>query len=84
VHLDGNREMHDKSVCQAAVFDRAVAAIRKAKGLGFRVSINCTLFDGAEPDRVARFFDDVMAMGIDGVMLSPGYAYERAPINSIF
>jgi hopanoid biosynthesis associated radical SAM protein HpnH len=84
VHLDGDREMHDKSVCQAGVFDRAVAAIRKAKTLGFRVSINCTLFDGAEPDRVARFFDDVMAMGADGIMLSPGYAYERAPDQQHF
>jgi hopanoid biosynthesis associated radical SAM protein HpnH len=84
VHLDGDREMHDKSVCQTGVFDRAVAAIRKAKTLGFRVSINCTLFDGTEPDRVARFFDDVMAMGVDGIMLSPGYAYERAPDQQHF
>jgi hypothetical protein len=58
--------MHDNSVCQTGVFDRAVAAIHKAKALGFRVSINCTLFDGAEPDRVARLFDDVMAMGSTG------------------
>jgi hopanoid biosynthesis associated radical SAM protein HpnH len=84
VHLDGDREMHDKSVCQNGVFDRAVAAIRKAKALGFRVSINCTLFDGTEPDRVARFFDDVMAMGVEGIMLSPGYAYERAPDQQHF
>lgn len=84
VHLDGDREMHDKSVCQTGVFDRAVTAIRKAKALGFRISINCTLFDGAEPDRVARFFDDVMAMGVDGIMLSPGYAYERAPDQQHF
>jgi hopanoid biosynthesis associated radical SAM protein HpnH len=84
VHLDGDQEMHDKSVCQTGVFDRAVAAIHKAKALGFRVSINCILFDGAEPERVARFFDAVMAMGVDGVMLSPGYAYERAPDQKHF
>jgi hopanoid biosynthesis associated radical SAM protein HpnH len=84
VHLDGDREMHDKSVCQNGVFDRAVAAIRKAKALGFRVTINCTLFDGTEPDRVARFFNDVMAMGVEGIMLSPGYAYERAPDQQHF
>ena len=84
VHLDGDREMHDRAVSQDGVYDRAVAAIRKAKELGFRLSINCTLFDGAQPERVAKFFDDVMAMGVDGIMTSPGYAYERAPDQAHF
>ena len=84
VHLDGAREEHDKSVCQSGVYDRAVAALRKAKERGFRVNINCTLFDGAEPERVASFFDDVMAMGVDGITVSPGYAYERAPDQQHF
>jgi hopanoid biosynthesis associated radical SAM protein HpnH len=84
VHLDGDREMHDRAVSQEGVFDRAVAAIKLAKSKGFRLSINCTLFDGAEPERVARFFDEVMAMGVDGIMTSPGYAYERAPDQAHF
>jgi hopanoid biosynthesis associated radical SAM protein HpnH len=84
VHLDGDREMHDRSVCQDGVYDRAVAAIRLAKTRGFRVNINCTLFDGSEPERVARFFDDVMALGVDGMTVSPGYAYERAPDQAHF
>ena len=84
VHLDGDREMHDRAVSQDGTFDRAVAAIKEAKRRGFRVSINCTLFDGAEAERVARFFDDAMAMGIDGIMTSPGYAYERAPDQAHF
>ena len=84
VHLDGNRQMHDKSVCESGVYDRAVAAIRKAKARGFRVSINCTLFDNAEPEAVANFFDDITAVGIDGITVSPGYAYERAPDQEHF
>src|SRR5215469_6453283 len=84
VHLDGDREDHDKSVCQAGVYDKAVEAIRLAKSRGFRVNINCTLFDGADPDRYARFFDEVMAMGVDGMTVSPGYAYERAPDQEHF
>ncbi len=56
VHLDGSREEHDAAVCQGGVYDRAVAAIKEAKKRGFRVNINCTLFDGAEPDKVADFF----------------------------
>ncbi len=84
VHLDGDREMHDRAVSQEGTYDRAVAAIKEAKRRGFRVSINCTLFDGAQPERVGKFFDDVMAMGVDGIMTSPGYAYERAPDQAHF
>jgi hopanoid biosynthesis associated radical SAM protein HpnH len=84
IHLDGDRRDHDKSVCQDGVYDRAVAAIKLAKERGFRVNINCTLFDGAEPERYAQFFDDVMAMGLDGITVSPGYAYERAPDQEHF
>jgi hopanoid biosynthesis associated radical SAM protein HpnH len=84
VHLDGDRDMHDRSVCQDGVYDRAVAAIGLAKARGFRVNINCTLFDGAAPEQVARFFDTVMALGVDGITVSPGYAYERAPDQAHF
>ena len=84
VHLDGDREMHDKSVCQEGVYERAVAAIKLARERGFRVNINCTLFDGSDPVRVAKFFDDVMAMGVAGITVSPGYAYERAPDQAHF
>jgi hopanoid biosynthesis associated radical SAM protein HpnH len=84
VHLDGDREMHDKSVCEEGVYDRAVAAIKLARERGFRVNINCTLFDGTDPVRVAKFFDDVMAMGVHGMTVSPGYAYERAPDQAHF
>ncbi len=84
VHLDGDREDHDRSVCQDGVYDRAVAAITLAKKRGFRVNINATLFDTAEPERIARFFDDVTGIGIDGITVSPGYAYERAPDQEHF
>jgi hopanoid biosynthesis associated radical SAM protein HpnH len=84
VHLDGLREEHDASVCQDGVYDRAVAAIAAAKHAGFRTIINCTLFDTAQPERVAKFFDEVMAMGLDGISVSPGYAYERAPDQQHF
>ncbi len=84
VHLDGDRQMHDKSVCQDGVYDRAVAAIAAAKAKGFRVNINCTLFNDAQPEKVANFFDSVMAAGVDGITVSPGYAYERAPDQQHF
>jgi hopanoid biosynthesis associated radical SAM protein HpnH len=84
IHLDGDQEMHDKAVSQEGTFDRAVSAIKAAKARGFRVTINCTLFDGARAERVAKFFDYVTKLGIDGIMTSPGYAYERAPDQAHF
>jgi hopanoid biosynthesis associated radical SAM protein HpnH len=84
VHLDGDREDHDRTVCQAGVYDRAVEALKAAKARGFRVNINATLFDTAEPDAVAHFFDTVTEIGIDGITVSPGYAYERAPDQQHF
>jgi hopanoid biosynthesis associated radical SAM protein HpnH len=84
VHLDGDKQDHDKSVCQEGTYDRAVAAIKAAKAKGFRCNINCTLFNNADPERMARFFDSVMEMGVDGITVSPGYAYERAPDQQHF
>ena len=81
---DGDREAHDHSVSQEGVYDKAVEAIRAAKQRGFRVNINCTLFNDAQPERVAAFFDTVKAMGVDGITVSPGYAYERAPDQQHF
>src|SRR6266480_3513707 len=83
-HLDGDREAHDRSVCQTGVYHRAVAAIRAAKARGFRVNINCTLFNNADPERVSAFFDSARSIGVDAVTVSPGYAYERAPDQQHF
>ena len=84
IHLDGDKGMHDKSVCQDGVYDKAVEVIKLAKAKGFRVSINCTLFNTAEPARVAAFFDEMKRLGLDGITVSPGYAYERAPDQEHF
>ena len=84
IHLDGDKDMHDASVCQKGVYDKAVEAIKLAKAKGFRVSINCTLFNTAEPARVAAFFDEMKRLDLDGITVSPGYAYERAPDQEHF
>jgi hopanoid biosynthesis associated radical SAM protein HpnH len=84
IHLDGSRARHDESVCQEGVFDKAVAAIRLARSKGFRVTINCTLFSGENPDEVAAFFDEAMTLGIEGIMVSPGYSYHHAPRQDVF
>jgi hopanoid biosynthesis associated radical SAM protein HpnH len=84
VHLDGNRERHDESVCKEGIFDVAVEAIKMAVARGFRVTINCTLFQGEDPDEVAEFFDYAMTLGIEGITISPGYSYEKAPRQDVF
>jgi hopanoid biosynthesis associated radical SAM protein HpnH len=84
IHLDGNEAMHDKSVCQTGVYDKAVEAIRLAKAKGFQVSINCTLFNDADPEQTANFFDEMKTLGLNGITVSPGYAYERAPDQQHF
>jgi len=84
IHLDGLKEEHDHSVSQDGVFDRAVEAIEEAVSRGFRVTVNCTLFTNAVPDKVAEFFDYVSTLGTEGITVSPGYAYERAPVQDHF
>ncbi len=84
VHLDGPRELHDKSVDREGVFDVAVAAIRAAKAKGFRVSTNTTVFDGADPKVMQEFFDFLTDLGTDGINVSPGYSYEWAPDQEHF
>jgi hopanoid biosynthesis associated radical SAM protein HpnH len=84
IHLDGDKPMHDKSVCLQGTYEKAIEAIQLAKSKGFRVSINCTLFSDTDPERVATFFDEMKTMGLDAITVSPGYAYERAPDQEHF
>jgi hopanoid biosynthesis associated radical SAM protein HpnH len=84
VHMDGLREEHDEAVCRDGVYDQAVPAIREALRRGFRVTTNTTLFDGASPLRVREFFDEMMRLGVEGMMMSPGYSYSKAPDQEHF
>jgi hopanoid biosynthesis associated radical SAM protein HpnH len=84
IHLDGLEEHHDRAVDQKGVFKRAVKAIELARDRGFRVNVNCTLFNNAKPDEVAEFLDFARDLGVEGVTISPGYAYERAPDQEHF
>lgn len=84
VHLDGLRELHDKCVDRKGVFDIAVKAIKAAKERGFRVTINTTVFEGADPKEIQEFFDFVSTLSVDGMMVSPGYSYEWAPDQEHF
>src|SRR5580658_3922252 len=84
VHMDGQQEHHDFAVCREGTFETAVAGIREAVKRGFRVTTNTTLFDGADPVSVRGFFDEMMELGVEGMMLSPGYSYDKAPDQQHF
>ncbi len=84
VHMDGPREEHDHAVCRTGTYDVALAAIKEAIAKGFRVTTNTTLFLGANPQRIRGFFDDMMKLGVEGMMVSPGYSYEKAPDQEHF
>jgi hopanoid biosynthesis associated radical SAM protein HpnH len=84
VHVDGQREHHDFSVCREGGYDLALDGIKEALQRGFRVTTNTTLFDGADPKSVRAFFDEMMEIGVEGMMLSPGYSYDKAPDQKHF
>src|SRR5438046_5932831 len=84
IHLDGQREEHDLAVCREGGYDIAVDAVREVLKHGFRVTTNTTLFDGANPKSVRAFFDEMMELGVEGMMLSPGYSYDKAPDQKHF
>ena len=84
VHIDGQREHHDFSVCREGGYEIAVEGIQEAIRCGFRVTTNTTLFDGADPSSVRAHFDEMMKLGVESMMLSPGYSYDKAPDQKHF
>ncbi len=84
IHLDGIEEVHDKSVNKVGAHKIAVEAIKEAVKRGFRVTTNTTVFNNADPEKVRQHFDEVMALGVEGMMISPGFPYDKAPNQEIF
>ncbi len=84
VHMDGQKDHHDFAVCREGTYDIAVEGIREAIKRGFRVTTNTTLFEGADVKSVRSFFDEMMDLGVEGMMVSPGYSYDKAPDQGHF
>jgi hopanoid biosynthesis associated radical SAM protein HpnH len=84
IHLDGQQKQHDLSVGREGAFDLALIGLKEALRMGFRVTTNTTLFDGADPMSLRAFFDEMMELGVEGMTLSPGYSYDSAPDREHF
>lgn len=84
VHMDGDKEHHDFAVCKAGGYEIALEGIREAVRRGFRVTTNTTIFDGIDSKNLRQFFTAMMEVGVEGMMLSPGYSYDKAPDQQHF
>jgi hopanoid biosynthesis associated radical SAM protein HpnH len=85
VHIDGLRQRHDESVCEEGVFDKAVEAIKAAQAAGFRVTTNTTFFTHDTPKTVRDVLDFLNdELKVNAMMISPAYAYWRAPDQEHF
>jgi len=85
VHIDGLEERHDQSVAKKGVFAQAVDNIKEAQRRGFRVTTNTTFFNTDTPQTVIdvlNFLNDDLK--VDQMMISPAYAYEKAPDQEHF
>ena len=84
IHLDGPKEEHDAAVCRDGVYDVVIRAVKTALAKGFRITTNTTLYDGVDAQRLRGFFDTLTELGVEGMMISPGYRYEKAPDQDHF
>jgi hopanoid biosynthesis associated radical SAM protein HpnH len=84
IHLDGPREEHDAAVCREGVYDIAIRATKAALAAGFRVTTNTTLYNDANPERTQELFDTLMELGVEGMMISPGYSYTKVTDQNYF
>ena len=84
VHLDGTEKVHDQVTQRPGTYREAIAAIREALGRGFRVCTNTTVFHGSDVPDLKKLFRELTRLGVEGLMLSPGYAYEAVPERELF
>ncbi len=76
VHLDGMRETHDRVCAREGVFDRAIAMIAEGRKLGHHMMANMTIYKETDVDEVEELCKLLTDMGVDGMLVSPGYQYE--------
>ena len=85
VHIDGLEQRHDESVCKKGVFAQAVENVKEAQRRGFRVTTNSTFFSNDSPSSVIEVLDYLNnELEVDKMMVSPAYAYDKAPDQEHF
>jgi hopanoid biosynthesis associated radical SAM protein HpnH len=84
VHLDGTEAVHDRVTQRPGTYATAVAGIREAVARGHRVCTNTTLFHGSDAEDLHALFASLQALGVEGLMVSPGYAYGDVSDRDLF
>lgn len=84
VHLDGTERVHDQVTGRPGAYQEAISAIKEALARGFRVCTNTTVFHGSDVEDTRRLFHTLAGLGVEGLMLSPGYAYEAVSEKDLF
>lgn len=85
VHIDGLEERHDESVCKQGVFAQAVDNVKEVQRRGFRVTTNSTFFTTDTPQSVIEVLEYLNNdLRVEQMMLSPAYAYDKAPDQEHF
>lgn len=84
VHLDGLRETHDIAVERRGVYDVAIKAIKEFRQAGFRVCTNTTLYSGNQPEEYHELFAMLNDMGVEGMMVVPGFQYKEVAHHDMF
>jgi hopanoid biosynthesis associated radical SAM protein HpnH len=85
VHIDGLEKRHDEAVDKEGGFRGAVEAIKLAQSKGFKVNTNSTFFNNDSPQSVIDVLDYLNDdLKVDQMMISPAYAYEKAPDQDHF
>lgn len=84
VHLDGTEKVHDRVTERPGTYATAMAGIREALRRGHRVCTNTTLFHGSDAGDLHALFADLQELGVEGLMVSPGFAYGDVADRDLF
>jgi hopanoid biosynthesis associated radical SAM protein HpnH len=76
VHLDGLQPTHDMVCDRIGVFEKAIEMIKEGKRLGYHMWTNTTVFNETTVEEVETLCKNLTELGIDGMLVSPGYQYE--------
>lgn len=76
VHLDGMEATHDAITEKVGSFAKAVEGIKAAKEARFFVYTNTTLYRQTEIEKLVMLCELLELIGVDGMMMAPGYGYE--------
>ena len=77
VHFDGTEPVHDAIICRDGGFRKALAGVKRAKAMGFRVSTNTTVYRETSVADLERLFEELTSAGVDGILVAPGFSYEE-------